>query len=245
MGISTLFKRKNTPVDLSVLGVDIHSHLLPDLDDGSKSIDHSLGMMRKFEELGYKKLITTPHVMHGVYDNTTAIILEKLEALRFAAKAAGLTITLDASAEYYFDETLFERIRRKDVLPFCGNHLLFECSFRSEPHQLEDLVFLMTSSGYQPILAHFERYLYYHGSTDVARRMRHMGVWIQLNLNSIAGHYGPEVKKQGMRLVKEGLVDVVGSDCHRIEQLHIVEEHLTDTEFQQLIALPLKNSTFL
>jgi tyrosine-protein phosphatase YwqE len=245
MDISTLFKRKNTPVDLSVLGVDVHSHLLPDLDDGSKSIDHSLGMMRKFEELGYKKLITTPHVMHGVYDNTTAMILEKLEALRFAAEAAGLTITLDASAEYYFDETLFERIRRKDVLPFCGNHLLFECSFRSEPHQLEDLAFLMTSSGYQPILAHFERYLYYHGSTDVARRMRHMGVWIQLNLNSITGHYGPEVKKQGMRLVKEGLVDVVGSDCHRIEHLHILEEHLADAEFQQLLALPLKNSTFL
>jgi len=247
MGISSLFKRsnKNNPVDLSVLGADMHSHLLPGIDDGSKSTDHSLGMMRKFQELGYKKLITTPHVMNGVYNNTTAVILEKLEELRFAAKAAGLTIELDASAEYYFDETLFERIKNEDLLPFCGNHILFECSFRNEPQQLEELVFLLRSSGYQPILAHFERYAYYHGSTEMAKKLRDRGVWIQLNLNSLAGHYGPEVKKQGMRLVKEKLVDVVGSDCHRIEHLHILEEHLSDPEFHQLMKLPLKNTIFL
>src|SRR5688500_10788474 len=110
MGIASLFKssRKNTPADLSQLVVDLHSHLLPGIDDGSKSMDHTLGMLLKFEELGYKKVITTPHVMHGFYDNTAAIILEKLEDVRAAIRQAGLTIEIDASAEYYYDETLFE-----------------------------------------------------------------------------------------------------------------------------------------
>jgi len=245
MGISSLFKRspQKGPIDLSLLGVDIHSHLLPGIDDGSKSIEHSLGMIRKFEELGFKKLVTTPHVMNGVYDNTTSVILEKLELVREAAQASGLTIQLEASAEYYFDETLFQRILQKDLLPFNGNHILFECSFRNEPQQLEDLVFLLTSSGYQPILAHFERYIYYHGSTEVAQRLRSMGVWIQLNLNSLTGHYGPEVRKQGLRMVKEKLVDVVGSDCHRIEHLHILEAHLSDKAFHDLMELPLKNAS--
>jgi len=238
-----LFRRNNKPADLSILGVDMHSHLLPGIDDGSRSTDHSLGMIRKFQELGYRKLITTPHVMGGVYNNTSALILEKLEELRFAARSAGLTIELDASAEYYFDETLFDRIKNKDLLPFSGNHVLFEFSFRNEPQQVDELVFLMKSSGYQPVLAHFERYVYYHGSTEMARQLRERGVFIQLNLNSLTGHYGPEVKKQALRLVKEKLVDLAGSDCHRIEHLHILEENLSGKAFHELLKLPLKNAS--
>lgn len=237
-------KRTTAPADLSVLEVDIHSHLLPGIDDGAKTMDHTLGMLRRFEELGYRKLITTPHIMDSVYNNTTAIILGKLEEVKAAAKAVGLTIELEASAEYYFDETLFERLRKGDLLPFGGNHILFECSFRNEPAQLEEFVFELSTSGYQPIIAHFERYVYYHGSTAVAQRLRDRGVWIQLNLNSLTGHYGPDIKKQGIRLIKEGLVDIAGSDCHRIEHLNILEQHLGDEVMHQLLALPLKNKEF-
>lgn len=246
MGLFSLFQSKQSrkTVDLSSLKVDIHSHLLPGIDDGSKSMDHSLGMLRKFEEFGYDKVITTPHIMGGVYNNTSAIILEKLEEVRSAKQSAGLTIEIEASAEYYFDETLFDRIKTGDLLPFGGNHILFECSFRSEPAQLEELVFQMLTSGYQPIIAHFERYGYYHGSTAVATRLHDMGALIQLNLNSLTGHYGPEVKKQGVRLIKEGLVDIAGSDCHRMEHLHLLEQHLCDEAFHQLFELDLKNASF-
>jgi tyrosine-protein phosphatase YwqE len=243
MSILSFFqsKRQLAPVDLSVLEVDVHSHLLPGIDDGAQTIDHTLGMLRKFEELGYKKLITTPHVMDGVYRNTREIILEKLSEVRAAAKAAGLTIELEASAEYFYDDTLFERLGTGDLLPFAGNHILFECSFRNEPSRLEEFVFALATGGYQPVIAHFERYGYYHGSTDVAKRLRDRGCWIQLNFNSLTGHYGPEVKKQGVRLIKEGLVDLAGSDCHRIEHLELLERHLGDETFHQLLALPLKN----
>lgn len=238
-------KPQAQPADLSKLAVDVHSHFLPGIDDGSKSIDHTLGMLRKMEAFGYKKVITTPHVMNGVYNNTTAGITAKLEEVRKAIKAAGLELEIEASAEYYFDETLFDRIVSGDLLPFGGNHLLFEFSFRNEPSQVDQLVFQMSTSGYQPVLAHFERYGYYHGSVEEARRLRDRGVWIQLNLNSLTGHYGPEVKKQGLRLIKEGLVDIAGTDCHRIEHLQLLESHLDDEAFHRLLELPLKNSEFL
>jgi tyrosine-protein phosphatase YwqE len=245
MGIFSFLQSKREPAqaDLSVLEVDVHSHLLPGIDDGAKTLDHSLGMLRKFEELGYKKLITTPHVMDGVYRNTQEIILGKLSEVRGAAKEAGLTIELEASAEYFYDDTLFERLRKDDLMPFAGNHILFECSFRNEPAQLEEFVFALATGGYQPVIAHFERYPYYHGSTDFAQRLRDMGCWIQLNINSLTGHYGPEIKKQGLRLVKEGLVDLAGSDCHRMEHLEMLEKHLGDEAFHQLLALPLKNKS--
>lgn len=247
MGIFSFLKSAKTaaPADLSKLAVDIHSHFLPGIDDGSKSIDHTLGMLRKMEDFGYTKVITTPHVMNGVYNNTTAIIVAKLEEVRKAVKAAGLSLEVEASAEYYFDETLFERVANGDLLPFGGNHVLFEFSFRNEPSQVDQLVFQMSTSGYQPVLAHFERYGYYHGSVDEARRLRDRGVWIQLNLNSLTGHYGPEVRKQGLRLIKEGLVDIAGTDCHRIEHLQLLESHLGDDVFHQLLELPLKNKQFL
>lgn len=245
MGLFSFLKSKPLlePVDLSVLGTDLHSHLLPGIDDGAKTMDHALGMLAKFEELGYKKVITTPHIMQGAYNNTSEIILGKRDELREAAAAFGLQLQIEASAEYYFDETLFDRIKTNDLLPFNGNCILFECSFRNEPSQLEELVFALKSSGYQPVIAHFERYFYYHGSLQVAKRLRELGVWIQLNFNSLTGHYGPEVKKQGEALIREGLVDVAGSDCHRIEHLHILENNLNLPFIHQLLQLPLKNQS--
>lgn len=244
MGLFSFLKSKPQlqPVDLSLLKTDLHSHLLPGIDDGAKTMDHALGMLVKFEELGYRKVITTPHIMQGAYDNTAVIILEKLTELRQAATEVGLKIEIEASAEYYFDETLFERIKAKDLLPFHTNCILFECSFRNEPSQLEELIFALQASGYQPVIAHFERYVYYHGSLTMAQRMRELGVWIQLNVNSLTGHYGPEVKKQGEALIEAGLVDIAGSDCHRIEHLRLLEGHLTLPSLYQLLQLPLKNS---
>ena len=135
MGIFIAFNRqKKEAVKLGEnLIVDIHSHLLPGIDDGAPTMDHTIGMLRKFEELGYQKLIMTPHIMSGVYDNTSEIILNKLEEVRKVSQDLGLKLILEASAEYYFDETLFERLRNKDLLPFQGNHILFEFSFRNQP----------------------------------------------------------------------------------------------------------------
>lgn len=247
MGIFDAFKsRKKDAVNIGgILKVDIHSHLLPGIDDGAPSMDHTIGMLRKFEELGYQKLILTPHVMSGVYDNTSEIILGKLQEVRKVSEELGLKLRLDASAEYYFDDTFFERIRTKDLLPFHGNHILFEFSFRNQPSRVEEVVFELKSAGYQPILAHFERYLYYHPSIDVAKKLQERGCMIQVNLNSFTGHYGPEIKNQAIRLLKAGLIDILGSDCHRIQHLETLENSLKDPLFHRLLEEKVKNPLFL
>lgn len=247
MGLFDMFNRqKKEAADIGgILRVDIHSHLLPGIDDGAPTMDHTIGMLRKFEELGYQKLIMTPHIMSGVYDNNSEIILQKLEDVRKVSRDLDLKLELEASAEYYFDETLFERIRQKDLLPFHGNHILFEFSFRNQPSQVEELVFDLKSAGYQPVLAHFERYMYYHPSIEVARSLRERGCYIQVNLNSFTGHYGPDVKNQAIRLLKAGLIDILGSDCHRIQHLELLESSLKDAVFHQLLEGNVKNPLFL
>lgn len=240
MGFFSRFSSKqNAP--LHKLKADMHSHLLPGIDDGSKDIDHTIGMLRKFVELGYEKLILTPHVMTGVYNNTTEIILGKLEEVKQVIKELEIPIIIEASAEYYLDETFLEKIKSKDLLPFHGNHILFECSFRDEPRALEQAVFELQTKGYQPVLAHFERYIYYHGSIEKAKQLRAQGVLIQANLNSFTGHYGPQVLKQAELLLKNRLIDYAGSDCHRIEHLQILEQNLGKKSFHKLFELPLKN----
>ena len=114
MGLfGSIFSKKESqrdPIDLSVFKVDMHSHLIPGIDDGSKSMDETIVMLAKFESLGYKKVITTPHIMSDYYKNTPEIILGKLEEVKKAAKELNLSIEIEAAAEYYFDETLLEKL---------------------------------------------------------------------------------------------------------------------------------------
>lgn len=242
MGLFNLFQSKsNDPAPIHLLGTDIHSHLLPGIDDGAPTMDHTIGMLRKFKEFGYNKLIMTPHVMTGVYNNTPEIILAKLEEVRAVERELNLGLELEASSEYYFDEHLMDRISNGKILPFAENHLLFELSFRNEPNQLYDLVFHIQAHDLIPVIAHFERYIYYHGSVEVARELRERGCLVQVNLNSFTNHYGPEVRKQANLLLKEELVDVAGSDCHRIQHLELLEKSLNDKAFHTLFERELLN----
>lgn len=246
MGLfSTLFGKKEAafPFDLSQLKTDMHSHLLPGIDDGSATMDETIAMLAKFERLGYKKVITTPHIMNEVYNNTPTIIREGLKNVQETAKSAGLHIQLEAAAEYYFDDTLIEQVKKHDVLSFGDNYVLVEFSFHSQPDNEHRLFFEMQMEKYKPILAHFERYPYFHGSLKKAIEYREKGVNIQVNLNSLSGHYGPHVQKQAEKLIDANLVDFVGSDCHRIQHLMILEENLTKPYYHKLGMLNLKNTT--
>jgi tyrosine-protein phosphatase YwqE len=231
------------PVDLSSLKVDMHSHLIPGIDDGSRSMDESIAMLAKFESLGYQKVITTPHIMGDYYKNTPEIILGGLDEVRSMAHQLGLKIQIEAAAEYYYDESLMDRLKRKEkLLTFDDNRVLFEFSMMSKPDQIEQLLFELLTQNYKPILAHFERYSFYFGSVDQAIKWREKGIDIQMNLNSLTGHYGPQVKEQAERLVDAKAVDFVGSDCHRMDHLMMIEKHLSLPYFHKVLGLELKNS---
>jgi len=237
---SNLFKKKSLELfDLSIIGVDMHSHLIPGIDDGSRSMDETIAMLAKFESLGYKKIITTPHIMQEVYPNTSEIINQGLKQVQETAKSLGLSIEIEAAAEYYFDDHLIQLIKQKDILSFGQNYVLVEFSFHTPPIFEDQLFFEMQMAKYKPVLAHFERYPYFHDSLDKAREFRDKGVNIQVNLNSLTGHYGPQVRKQAEKLIDANLVDFVGSDCHRMQHLMILEEHLSNPYFHKLEKLIL------
>ena len=161
--------------------------------------------------------------------------------MQLEAKNLGLKIEIQAAAEYYFDEILIDKVKNGSVLSFGDRYVLIEFSFQSPPVFESQLFFEMQMAEYKPVLAHFERYSYYHDSLDKAIDLRSKGVNIQVNLNSLTGHYGPNVRKQAERLIDANLVDFVGSDCHRIQHLLHLEENLSLPYFHALSKLNLKN----
>jgi protein-tyrosine phosphatase len=249
MSFLSIFKKNKKggnlpPFDFGYLVVDMHNHLLPGIDDGSPSMDHTIGMLLKFHELGYKKIIFTPHVMQDCYPNTPEIIEQKLIEVKNEIQRLGILLEVTASAEYNIEDTLLEKIKDKNLVAFPGNYILFEYSFFTKPLQSEMFIFELIVKGYKPIIAHFERYPYYFNQPEIILSYKKKGVLIQLNLLSIIGHYGPEVQKQAFWLIDNGYVDFVATDCHRIDHLEILQRNSTHPYFHKLKDLNLLNQHF-
>ncbi len=208
--------RRKTSIPVSI---DIHSHLLPGIDDGVKTIEESLEVIHHFSKLGFKKLITTPHIMSDYYKNTPQIIRSKLKEVKSALVSADIQIELEAAAEYYLDENLLKKIiDREELLTFGDNYLLFETSFTVEPLLLKEVVFKLNSSGYKPVYAHPERYLYLQEKTQLLNELIDQGLLFQLNILSFIGYYSKQVQKMSEELIKRNAIAFVGSDCHNMLQ---------------------------
>ncbi|MFT6166747.1 MAG: tyrosine-protein phosphatase YwqE [Vicingaceae bacterium] len=234
---SKLFKKEPVlePADLSRLKTDLHSHLIPAIDDGSKSLDDSINMIRAFKEMGYQKIITTPHVMSDFYKNTPEIILGGLEKVKAELERQNIEIEIEAAAEYYLDETLEPQVKGGKLLTFGKNYLLFELPFIAEPLNLASFIFELQTNGYVPILAHPERYGFYYKEFDKYRDLKEKGVHLQLNILSLVGHYGPEAQKIAERLIDEGLISFLGSDCHNTMHQQGIEIARTKPYFHKLL----------
>ena len=242
MGLfGAIFKKKPDPYQLADLRVDVHSHLIPGIDDGARTMDETMAMLAKFQSLGYKKVITTPHIMSEVYPNNSERIRSGLDLVRENSAKLGLTIDIEAAAEYYFDETLEFRVKEKNFMTFGDGYVLVEFAFHNAPMFEDRLFFEMQMAGYKPVLAHFERYVYFLGSTERVHEFKEKGVRIQMNLNSLTGHYGMDVKKQAERLIDAKLLDFVGTDCHRMDHLMLLQSNLSNPYFHKLKDLNLTN----
>lgn len=223
------------------LDVDIHSHLIPGIDDGSKSMEDSITMITRLKDLGYKKLITTPHTMRHRYPNSANTILDGLFAVREELAKRKIDILIEVASEYYLDEHFMTLLNDRDILTFNGNGLLFEMSYVMAPTDLRGMVLKMYESGYQPVLAHPERYIFMHKDFSKYEALKEMGVLFQLNINSLAGYYSKEVKKVAEELSNRGMVDFVGSDTHKMGQLERLENMLTSPLLHDVY----KNNTIL
>lgn len=229
------FLRKAPKKRVFPFKVDIHSHLLPGIDDGVKSIEETASILKTFEELGYKKIITTPHVMSEYYPNSDVGILDKLNETRKLLKNYNLNITLEAAAEYYLDENLLFRLNNKEkLLSFGGNYVLFETSFLNKPAFLEEAIFHLNTQGYQPVLAHPERYDYLYGNQKLIEKLKSMNLLFQMNLLSMTGFYSPNIKKLAINMLKSKMIDFIGSDCHNELQIQEIQKKISDKHLKLL-----------
>jgi len=236
--------RGDTPADLSILNADMHSHLIPAIDDGSKSLEDSIAMITAFAELGYKKIITTPHIMSDAYRNTPEIILNGLENVRAALREKGVAIEMEAAAEYYIDFEFEQMIDKKQLLTFGKNYVLVETSFINPPDNLNAIFFKLITNNYKPVFAHPERYSFWHGNFEKYEEIIEKGAILQLNINSLTGQYGPAVKKIAERMIDNNMISLVGSDCHHLGHVNLMKQVRFEKSLHKLLASgKLLNST--
>lgn len=236
--------KKDHPASGPSLQVDIHSHLLPGLDDGVRTLEEAEEIILNFISLGYRHLITTPHVMSDAYRNTPAGIAEKLEELQAYLRKKNISIGISAAAEYYLDEQLFKMVEtNQPLLTFGSRYLLFETNFITEPFNLKEFIFLATTKGYKLILAHPERYLYLQNNLDKVQDLLDRGVLMQMNISSITGYYSRQVRQMAFKLIDRGMIQWLGSDCHHLEHTRLIREAKNSRYFRKALTLPLLNNS--
>jgi len=223
---SNLFaaKKLSQPINLAAIGTDMHSHFIPGIDDGVATMKQSISLIKGMQDLGFSKIITTPHIQGEVYQNTPEIILSGLEDVRKAIKAEGINIQLEAAAEYLLDDWFTEKFRANKLLTFGKKHILVEMSYFSAHPNLFNFVFDLQIEGYKVILAHPERYSYWFDNFKKYEELKDRGVFFQMNTISLGGYYGAVVKKFAEKLVDANMIDFLGSDMHNAKYMTGLEE---------------------
>ena len=235
--------------DLSFLGADMHSHLLPGIDDGLQELEESVEFIKELQKLGYSKVICTPHILSDFYPNTPGTILPKLAEVRVALAEANVNVKVEAAAEYMIDNEFAELIagsRKEDLLTIGGDYILVELSYMYPLPNIEKIIFDVRMLGLQPIIAHPERYSYYHNEFSKYERFKELGCKLQVNLLSLSGAYGSQVKKTAEKLFKNQMVDFLGTDMHHERHLAMLKTLASKQDFYDLVgSAHLLNKTLL
>lgn len=215
--LSSLFSKKK-PIDFAGF-TDWHCHILPGVDDGVDTIEHSLHILSEYQRIGIHKVWLTPHIMEDV-PNTSDDLRARFAELKAAYCGS---VELHLASEYMADAVLKERINRGDLLPIGDRRdmLLIETSYFSAPADFESILESVKCAGYHPLIAHPERYVYI-GRISEYRRWSDIGARFQLNLMSLGGLYGPEAKAKARKLLEEGMYYCAGSDLHRSRHLQLL-----------------------
>lgn len=229
-------------INFSKLETDLHSHLIPGIDDGAQNLAQSVELIRNILDMGFQKIITTPHVMLDYYRNTPEIINAGLVILKKELKIQKIDVLIEAAAEYYFDEGFENKLDSGDVLTFGNNYLLFEIPFSTYPINIFEIITKIINKGYIPLLAHPERYSYLHGSINNYHRIKDAGCYFQLNTLSLTGYYGRPVQKAAEELVDNMLISFLGSDMHHIKHAAALKLSLQQPYVYRLLTdYPLLN----
>jgi tyrosine-protein phosphatase YwqE len=244
----SFFRKKSENSDthlpfLAGIGTDIHSHLLPAVDDGSQDLGTSIEFIETLHSLGIQNVITTPHVMMDRYPNSADTLREPFRQVKTALAERNIPVQFHHAAEYYMDE-FFEDLMKAPLMTLNGELVLVEISFMSAPPQLHQWLFELSAQGYRPILAHPERYNYYHQQPDDYKIFKQRGCYLQVNLLSLTGYYGRHIQKAAEYLVENKLVDFIGTDLHHIKHLNAIKAIAGDRKLVKLLeTYPFQNNT--
>jgi len=218
--------------DFSSIGIDMHSHLIPGVDDGAKDVQDSIQLISGLKELGFHHLITTPHTLQDIHPNTTETLKNGHSKLDGKLPEG---ITLNLSSEYYLDEQFQSQLNEGNLMPLKGKRLLVEFSQISRPRDVEEVFFDLGIKGYQVILAHPERYLFFHKQFDYYKRIKEMGVELQVNALSLTEHYGKHINSIAEKLIEKDMIDFIGTDIHHVRHLETLKRVPSSKYFARLV----------
>lgn len=224
---------------------DIHNHLLPGIDDGSKSIEDTHELITSLSEIGFSEFITTPHIIEGLWENTEDGIIETYNDTVFQLNELQSIAPKRTAAEYLMDYRFHQYVKnKKPLLTLKDDYVLVEMSYYNPPVQLYDIIFDIQLAGYKPILAHPERYLFYENNYAEFSKLKKAGCLFQLNLLSVVGHYGKGIAETADKLLKDGMIDFTGSDVHNSHHIKSFEKEITIKNIELFKEAILKNVFF-
>lgn len=229
---------KSAPVNFPIaelLHTDMHSHILPGIDDGAKDVEASIELIRGLMALGYKRFIATPHIISDLHPNTQESIAAAASTLQKALDREGISIEITYAAEYMMDGEFEGLMEKGPLLKLADDYVLVETMFMAEPPNLSTILFDMQTHGYKPIVAHPERYHFVFNKPGKAERMKDRGALLQINALSLTGYYGKNEKHTAIQLLEAGLVDFIGTDIHHERHLKAFNNFALDRKVASLI----------
>ena len=237
------FAKRKYLVDYLNNFVDIHNHILPGIDDGAKTVEDSIALIKGFGEFGVCRFIATPHIMHNYYDNDVSSINSSLDQLRNVLLEKDFkNVSIEAAAEHMIDDNFEVLLSENRVMAMRREYLLVEMSYLQSSLNFDDAISKTMKHGLFPILAHPERYAYLHRDFKKYEKYKKEGILFQLNLLSLGDYYSPEVRKTAQWLLQNGHIDFVASDAHHMHHIERLKE-IQLTEKQIDLLLPVIEST--
>jgi protein-tyrosine phosphatase len=224
-------KKKNKPLFETLnIDVDFHSHILPCVDDGVKSVEDSFAILRRMQSAGYKKIVFTPHINYPQYTNDEESLRRAFELFKTSVPE-DITLDITLGAEYMITEDFERWIDTHELLCFDDKRrVLIEMSYYFKSNNLQDVIFKLNMEGYRPVLAHPERYLYMADTLSKYDLYKDMGCGYQLNILSLAGVYGPDSMKILRYLLSKGYYTYMGSDTHTLSHINRMFEIKLDSK---------------
>lgn len=221
------------------LGIDMHCHLLPGVDDGSQSEAETITCLRIMKEAGFHSVILTPHYQVQKYRNIEEDIVERYNTLQLdlkSSQAGDIPNLVDISGEYRVDTGFQERIKNNKFLTINNRFLLAEYSLSQQVLGLEQVIFDLQMQNHEIILAHPERYPYFSSVSPTLQYLKDAGVYFQVNVLSLLGFYGPAAKRKGYEMIEQGWVEFLGTDMHNVNYAQALIDCTYDKKIEKLLA---------